>query len=364
MKIYFLYFSSEIVKSFFLGVVVFVSLILVTQFLQLSEFILIHDVSFFETLSILGFMCVSFLPIVMPMSLLFSILMTYSRLASDSEIIALSSFGYPLRKLAWPALFFSLVISIVSLQILFSVGPIARLKFDTSIQKIGSQKILAAIHEKTFIEDFFGMVIYFNEKGTNNEMRDIFIKDLRVKSRPVTIIAKLGSIVVEKDDLNQTARIDLSDGYMINEGLEKSLTLKFDKYSLRFLSPMKTHYDERDFNTYTFGELCKMLQITKNGDPYSKLFTIEMYRRFALGIGCIIFGFLGVALGISVNRRSASSKGFILSVLCLTMYWVLTAGCLTLAEKANGSIWLIVLAPDICFFIYTLILWKRMVANR
>ncbi len=360
MRIYFLYFSTEIVKSFFLGVVVFVSLILVTQFLQLSEFILIHHVPFFETLRILGFMCVSFLPIIMPMSLLFSILMTYSRFASDSEIIALTSFGYPLKKLALPALFFSLVIVVVSLQILFSVGPAARWKFDTSIQKIGSQKILAAMQEKTFIEDFFGMVIYFNEKNKNNEMRDIFIKDLRIKSRPVTILAKWGTIAVDRDELHQIARVDLSDGHMIDESREKSLMLKFEKYSLKYLSPMKAQQEDRDFNTYTYAELRELLRDPKVVGAYRNLYTIEIFRRYALGFACLIFGFLGVALGISVNRRSPSSKGFILSILCLTGYWVLTAGCLTLAEKANSHAWMIVLIPDVIFLIYTLFLWRRL----
>ena len=72
-----------------MGVVVFVSILLLFQGLRLTEFILIHGVKTETILRIMMYLSISFLPVILPMSLLFSVLLTYTRLSQDSEIVAL-----------------------------------------------------------------------------------------------------------------------------------------------------------------------------------------------------------------------------------------------------------------------------------
>lgn len=364
MKIYFSYISSEIIKHFFIGIVVFVSLISMTQFIQLTEFVLIHDISLFEIANILVLMSISFLPIVMPMSLLFAILLTYSQLSSDSEIIAFNSFGYSLRKLALPAIVFSVVVSALSIQLLFTVGPIARFQFDTLIQKIGSQRIVESLHEKTFLENFFGLVVYFNEKGPNNEMKNVFVRDSRNPGHSITIIAKSGKAAVDRTDDHQSARIDLFDGKMIDDGRKNPLIVHFEKYSVEFHSPINLVPQNRDLNTYIYVELLEKTKDQRLNPDEKKGLVLELHRRLTLAAACIIFGFLGVAQGLAVNRRSPSSKGFVTSVICLTVYWTLLAASQSTAENIAFGYSLVMWIPNLLFVLYISVLWKTIIYGR
>jgi hypothetical protein len=54
------------------------------QAIHYTEFVLIHGVSILLVMQMMGYICISFLPALLPMALLFSVLMTYGRLSQDS----------------------------------------------------------------------------------------------------------------------------------------------------------------------------------------------------------------------------------------------------------------------------------------
>ncbi|MBY0384006.1 LptF/LptG family permease [bacterium] len=75
---------------------------------------------------------------------------------------------------------------------------------------------------------------------------------------------------------------------------------------------------------------------------------------------CLIFGLLASILGISVDRRSGSAKGFILSVFCIGFYWLLVSLSVSLASDfprhSNWLLW----APNMIFVILTLFFYRRL----
>src|SRR5437868_11670637 len=87
------YIFFEMLPSFILGLIVFVSIILMFQVLRLTEFALVHGVDLKTIAEIVGYICISMLPALFPMSLLFAIILTYGRLSSDSEVVALKASG-------------------------------------------------------------------------------------------------------------------------------------------------------------------------------------------------------------------------------------------------------------------------------
>ena len=150
------------------------------QFLKLTEFILVHNVDIRSVLQLLMNISIGFLPIILPMSLLFSVLLTSSRLSADSEIVAFKALGYSPYYLASPAIFFSVFICVISSQTLFELGPRARLQVDTLLGQIGNQKIISTIQEGTFSESFFNLVLYTNQIDKEEKiLRDLFIYDKR-----------------------------------------------------------------------------------------------------------------------------------------------------------------------------------------
>ena len=48
---------------------------------------------------------------------------------------------------------------------------------------------------------------------------------------------------------------------------------------------------------------------------------VELHRRYAIPFACIVFGLIGVPLGIQ-PRRSGRSYGFVFSILIILAYYI------------------------------------------
>ncbi len=117
----FWYILSETIPSFLLGVFIFICVLLMFQALRLTEFMLVHGIKLSTILKIMGYMSISFLSMLMPMSLLFAILLTYNRFSMDSEIIAMKASGVNTSAITLPAFVFAIVVSLLSLQTAYYV---------------------------------------------------------------------------------------------------------------------------------------------------------------------------------------------------------------------------------------------------
>src|SRR5687767_13645494 len=106
-KTIFLYILGQIIPTFIIGIFVFIFIILMFRFLRLTETILVHNVGLETVAELMINLTIGFLPIVLPMSLLFSVLLTYARLSADSEMVAFKALGYSPFYLSLPAIIFS-----------------------------------------------------------------------------------------------------------------------------------------------------------------------------------------------------------------------------------------------------------------
>src|SRR6185437_9399873 len=134
------YIFWEMLPSFFLGVIVFVLILLMFQALRLTEFVLIHGVAMGTVLKMVMYLSVSFLPAIFPMSLLFSVLLTYGRLSSDSEIVALKSVGLHMGHLMAPAVLLGLFVAFLSAQTCFNLAPWGNRQFELLIARLEAMK--------------------------------------------------------------------------------------------------------------------------------------------------------------------------------------------------------------------------------
>ena len=97
---------------------------------------LVHGIKLSTILNIMGYMSISMLPLILPMSLLFAILMTYNRLSQESEIIAMKSIGLHGFTLLLPALVLSFIITYFSAQTAFYIAPWGNRQFEVLISAI------------------------------------------------------------------------------------------------------------------------------------------------------------------------------------------------------------------------------------
>lgn len=318
----FYYIVNELFPSFILGIVVFICILLMFQALRLTEFVLVHGVKLSTLSDMILYMSISFLPILLPMSLLLAILMTYNRLSQESELIAMKAVGISGRYLLAPAIIISVIVGLFSAQTAYDYAPWGNRQFEVMIAQLGNTKAAASIKEGTFSEGFFDMVVYANKVDSKTgKIQDLFIYNEQNPSSPVTVIAPEGELVPNPDYPGHSILLRLNNGE-IHRRSDSHTVIKFSSYDITLNDPIKLETRQKSPASLTFNEL-KELKEDPTKSPQDRVkFELEYHKRPALSFACVVFALVGVAFGIQTNRRSGKSSGFVQAVGFIILYWV------------------------------------------
>jgi len=353
------YIFFEMLPGFFLGVSVFLAIILMFQVLRLTEFALVHGVDIKSIGEIIGYICISMLPALIPMSLLFSILMTYGRLSTDSEIVAMKASGVSMVTIAFPAIFLATLVGIISAQTSFEIAPWGNRQFEVLLTKMSNMKAGATIKEGTFSEGFFDMVLYANEVNSDQGiLKKIFIYDESKGDVPLTIVAKEGRITPDPDAPGHKVLLRLENGD-IHRKAENHTKIKFKNYDIVLIDPIKNENREKSPQSYTLQEIQKALTGTINDKELQTTLQAEFHKRWAISFLCFVFAILGVGVGTTTDRRSAKSNGLILCIGLIVIYWILYIVCEGAARSGQLPASVVIWIPNILYLIFGLETLRR-----
>lgn len=317
------YIFFEMLPGFLLGLSVFVAIILMFQVLRLTEFALVHGVDMKTVAELIGYVCISMLPALFPMSLLFAVLMTYGRLSTDSEIVAMKASGLHMISLVTPAVILSGLVAILSAQTTFEIAPWGNRQFEVLLTRLGNTKAAASIKSGTFSEGFFDMVIYANEVDSENGLlKHVFIYDEKDNQTPLTIIAKEGQIIPDPDMPGHRVVLLLKDGD-IHRKAQAHTKIKFDTYKVKLVDPIKQEERDKSPQSMTLTDLNNAMKDDKLKPEDRPTYETEYQKRWAIAVLCPIFALLGVGLGTTTNRRQQKAGGMILCILLIISYWVI-----------------------------------------
>ncbi|MBX3021930.1 MAG: LPS export ABC transporter permease LptF [Bdellovibrionales bacterium] len=328
------YIFFETLPAFLMGVLIFVGIILMMQALRLTDFVISHGVPLKIIAELMLYLSVSFLPIILPMSLLFSVLLTYARLSNDSEIVAFKSLGLSMAYLAFPAVILSVAATLMSAQTSFYLGPWGNRRFEVLMHELGRQKAGAAFRDGVFSQDFFDMVVYANKVDSKaGRLTDVFIYDERDAKSPVTIIAKEGDLIQENTKAGAFAKLRLVSGNIHRTHQNTYTKVDFQTFIIDLFNPYDTSERQKSPPSMTLDELRSELRKPDLDAGLKSKLQVEFQRRWSLSGACLIFALLGVGLGTVTNRRASRGGGFVMCLVVLISYWV----CYMTAESAARS---------------------------
>lgn len=347
------YVFFEMLPGFFMGVIVFVSILLLFQALRLTEFVLIHGVKLETVGRMTIYLSVSMLPIILPMSLLFSVLLTYTRLSQDSEVVALKSLGLSTSQLMIPAIVLGVIGFVLSAETSFFLGPWGNRQFEILINDLSRQKMAATVKEGVFSEGFFDLVVYANKVDSKaGKLSDVFIYDERDPKAPLTIIAHEGRLEQENMRTGQSARLLLLDG-TIHRTQESTYTkVDFGTYAINLFDAYNLSESDKSMPSLTLPEVVEKLKSAKLEPEDRARLEVEFHRRWSLSIACIIFAIVGVGLGTTTNRRLAKASGFLLCLFVIVGYWLLYVTAENLAVGRHAPAWLTIWGVNLVFAIF------------
>lgn len=353
------YIFFETLPSFILGLIVFILIILMFQVLRLTEFALVHGVDLQTIAEIVGYICISLLPVLFPMSLLFAVILTYSRLSQDSEIIAFKASGLSMVTLATPAAILSLIVAMISAQTSFQIAPWGNRQFEVLYTRLGNSKAAATIKAGTFSEGFFDLVVYANEVDSEHgKLKDVFIYNERDTENPLTIIAKEGEVIPDAKNPGHSTLLRLSNGD-IHRKSKTHTKIKFETYDIQLVDPIKSEEKEKSPQSMTLQDLRTLLNNPQTKAEDHRTYETELHKRWAISVLCFVFALLGVALGIQTNRRQQKAGGIIMCLGVIIVYWVMYIVLEGMARNGQMTPALAIWTPNVIFGILCAYLLNR-----
>ncbi len=343
------YIFFEMLPSFAVGLLVFVSIILMFQVLRLTEFALVHGVSLTVIAQIISYVVISLLPVLFPMALLFSVLLTYGRLSQDSEMVAMKASGLHMGVILLPALILSLLVGTLSAQMSFNIAPWGNRQFEVLYSRLASTKAGAVIKEGTFSEGFFDMVVYANQVNSDKGiMQNVFIYDEKSSDTPLTIIAKEGQIIPDPESPGHEVLLRLNSGE-IHRQAKTHTKISFDTYDVRFSEPMNLQERAKSPQSLTFAEVRESLKHEIQDPEERRTLETEYHKRLAISVLCIVFALIGVGLGTTTNRRSAKAGGMILCIGLIIFYWILYVAAEGMSRNGSMPALIAIWSPNLIF---------------
>lgn len=124
----------------------------------------------------------TFVPLALPLAILLSSLMTFGNLGENYELVAMKAAGISLRKIMFPLIMLSIVISGIAFYFSNNVLPVANLKFKSLLYDVRQQKLALDIKEGVFYNGIDGFIIRVGKKEKDERtIRDVMIYDHREK---------------------------------------------------------------------------------------------------------------------------------------------------------------------------------------
>lgn len=352
------YILREITGYFFLCLFLLTFLLLVNRIFQLTDLVINKGVPLIVVGNMLLAIMPVFLVVTLPMSVLVAGILTFSRLSNDSEFIAMTASGMSLYSQLIPVSLLGILAAGFSAFLMTYGFPWSH-NMTADIRKGIAQSRAAVfeIKEQVFNDSFDGLMIYVrNIRQKNQTMKGILISDTRDPKEAKVIIADRGRMILDPKNHRYVIRLvngtihrvdsaspEKSEGKVAarSTALENNQyqVLRFGTYDLNL--DLKKSIDTSSkalrvrLRSLPVHELRQKLSTTPVSDRRYNAFLVEIQKRFAAPLACLVLALLGAPLGVQ-NRRTGRHGGFALSLAVLFLYYILANFSFAFGE--NGTI--------------------------
>jgi lipopolysaccharide export system permease protein len=295
----------------------------------------------------------------LPIAALAAVILTFGRLSSDNEILAMRASGISLRRLLLPLIALGMMLSFFLLILNDRVIPRAYHAQRKLLHETGSQNPAAALEAGSFIDDFEGHVIFIY-KIERNRLYNIRIYQPQPDGKPTrTIIAQEGEFTAVPGKpqvmlklINGTS--DEPDFHNPNNFFK----LTFRQSFMTLDMSGKTGKVDKKPKGMTLHELTEGINNYQkiNIDPAPLI--AEYHRKLTWSFAPLIFILLGFPVAVITHRRQKTAN-LLLAVMFAAPYYLFSVGCQALASQGIGDPALLMWLPNVIGGVIVVILnWK------
>ncbi len=282
-----------------------------------------------------------FVVVAFPMSVMLATLMTYSRLSSDSELIALRSSGVSLYRLIVPAILLSLLVGVIAFAFNELVVPAANYQAAITLEKALKDERPSYQERDILYQEFTEVIqrgrteqeltrLFYSRRFDGAEMKGLTILDFSQDGLNQIITAEAARWNPNEkvwDFFNGTIYLVSSDGSYRN-------IVRFEHQRLMLpRAPLDLANRGRHLFEMNIAQSQENLKLVRNSGDERKIIRLQIHiqQRYAFPFICLVFGLVGASMGAK-PQRTGKATSFGISVLVIFGAYLLMFICEALGQ--------------------------------
>jgi LPS export ABC transporter permease LptG/LPS export ABC transporter permease LptF len=360
------YVFREILTSSVLGTVLATFVVFLQQVDKLFEVVVAGNPDPRTVMLLLAYTVPPVLPLTIPFGVLVGILIGLGRMASDGEIVAMRAAGVSSRKVIAPVLLFATLGASLAAVAALRWTPYALRQSTEILYRLAANQTSGNIQPRIFDENLNrNTILYVGDvrPGDPAQWRNIFIADVtppeeRKKGAgakgdgPLVTVARAG--LATSDPKNNRIQLELREYYSHEMGKDAHAYDDFapiKTVALETKPPEERTFAARSMNTR---------ELLHYHGPDRISAGLELHRRFALPLACIVLALVGIPVGIS-TRKGGRSAAYVNAIfLAFFGYYLSSLSLIGMAQRRRLPIPVASWLPDVVFGIFGLVFLIRM----
>lgn len=328
----------EILYIFLLSTAVLLTLVLISRAVQMRELFLGLDMGIVDTVRLFAFMTPLFLMMVIPVACMLSVFLTFLRMGTDRELIALKAGGVSMyQMLPAPAVFSILCLGLtlwVSLHWLaWGMG-----HFRESLMSIASTQARIVVQPGVFNSDFPGLVLFARQVDPESGLlKQVLVDDRSRPERNLVILAPSGSI--DTDSERGELLFSLQDGSIHTVSKGTTSKLAFETYLVRL--PLDSLFKSLDLGEIRPREMKWSHLVAAQGKPrfaedpvFANRVAVELQKRWAYPAACLALTLFVLPLATAFQGMHRQT-GLVLALVMFFVYYGLMSLGMSMGEAGT-----------------------------
>jgi LPS export ABC transporter permease LptG/LPS export ABC transporter permease LptF len=360
------YILGEILSHTLIGCALFTFILFMPYLPHVLEMVVRNSSTFTNAMEIFLFTLPNLFRVTIPMSVLVGVLLGLSRLAADSEVIAMRASGLGIGYFVRVSSIVAVGGTLLGLANSLYLAPRANRAILEMQQALETSQASYQIQPRVFYEDFKNFVLYVQNvrSGTGASNWDqVFMADVSDPEAPRITTAASATVVSDSTQvllmrLRNGAQHDTVPGQPDQYNISAFTTT--DR-PLELSAQSDVHLGRMDTAIYALPMTALLQRIH---GPAPKRFLIELHNRFAFPVACLVLMLVGVPLGVA-SRRGGKSSGFVYTILLVFLYYFLSSTGIALGRQNKLPAFFAVWSANLLFAaVGIFLLWQMATGGR
>ncbi len=349
------YIATELLAPFFASFLILYGVFFLVRLIPLLDVVLGLGIGFADFIRLFSYIFPHMLLYVIPMASMTGVIIAFTRLTNDREILAFKACGISLRQMLPAVILVTGAIALLTGFFSIRLIPAGEVAMRQLMFQLAKEKIDKGIKEKQFTEALGDLVVYVDSIDDREIWHGVYVSDMRNRNQPIITMAREGHMVAEVNKMLVT--IVLSNGTLHNtDGLDNQV-IRFKRYQLQIPLRPPTKIDGDDVTILDRGSMTQSQLLAAGRNPRLQpkeriRYLSEYHHRLVLPVGCFILSLLGMPLGLQARagkRAIGIPIGLALFVLYYIVYTVAQVMVEDLVLPLIFGMWL----PNILFLMLT-----------